>query len=445
MPQPPLQPQPAHLRQAVIVIHGIGEQRPMATLRGFADCVLGADPASATPVYYSKPDTLSESFELRCLRTPGNTRPRTDFFEFYWAHLMPVATWRVIWDWVLLLLRRRPADVPPQFRVLWFLLWLSLIATVIILGFAAVQQLWPGAGATPETSQLKFPTLIVLIGLGLQGLFLAYIGDAATYLSPTPGNVAARHAIRSAAVGLLERVHASGEYSRVVVVGHSLGSVIGYDLLRYAWHRHIDRHGTPASPSGVALKSAEALGVHLRQQTPEAAAAERDKWTVAVGAVHAELRANGHPWLVTDFITMGSPLSHADLLLAGSGDDLRRQIERRELVVAPPVADGKGSFSNPYWYTLPDGSKRTTFVPHHAAWTACVRWTNLYFPSRWLLLGDAVGGPVAPHFGPGVIDIPVHTRQWAGWLSHTFYWSRDAHDAKLPDPPVPALTRALNL
>ena len=67
------------LRQAVVVIHGIGEQRPMDTLRGFANAVLSDNPA-ADPKYRSKPDAMSELLETRCLQAPGTRqRPLTDF------------------------------------------------------------------------------------------------------------------------------------------------------------------------------------------------------------------------------------------------------------------------------------------------------------------------------------------------------------------------------
>ncbi len=81
-------------RQAVLLIHGVGEQRPMDTLRGFVQEVWGRN----TPVHregpgadavWSKPYTLSENFELRRLTTGVNADGvRSDFFEFYWAHLM---------------------------------------------------------------------------------------------------------------------------------------------------------------------------------------------------------------------------------------------------------------------------------------------------------------------------------------------------------------------
>ena len=47
-------------------------------------------------------------------------------------------------------------------------------------------------------------------------------------------NVAARQTIREAGVDLLTKLHGSGNYDRIIVIGHSLGSVIGYDVLNYA-------------------------------------------------------------------------------------------------------------------------------------------------------------------------------------------------------------------
>lgn len=87
-----------HGRQAVVLIHGIGEQKPMATIRSFVDSVLEADEGiehyerkgdgpKKRVAYYSRPDRISGNFELRCLRSAGG-RIKTDFYELYWAHRM---------------------------------------------------------------------------------------------------------------------------------------------------------------------------------------------------------------------------------------------------------------------------------------------------------------------------------------------------------------------
>ncbi|CDN15891.1 hypothetical protein RintRC_3495 [Richelia intracellularis] len=40
-------------RQAVVVIHGIGEQDPISTLRDFVSSLLAASPNGDPPAYYS--------------------------------------------------------------------------------------------------------------------------------------------------------------------------------------------------------------------------------------------------------------------------------------------------------------------------------------------------------------------------------------------------------
>ena len=81
-------------KQAVLIIHGIGNQRPMDTLRQFVrtvwsdDASLHRDHAQAAGMW-SIPYPLSQNFELRRLTTAENKAGlRTDFFEFYWAHLI---------------------------------------------------------------------------------------------------------------------------------------------------------------------------------------------------------------------------------------------------------------------------------------------------------------------------------------------------------------------
>ena len=69
--------------QAVILIHGIGEHKPMDTIRSFVESIL-PEPESGEK-YFSKPDKMSESFELRKLQ--NRTQPRTHFFEYYWARV----------------------------------------------------------------------------------------------------------------------------------------------------------------------------------------------------------------------------------------------------------------------------------------------------------------------------------------------------------------------
>ncbi len=433
-------------RQAVIVIHGIGEQYPMSTLRDFVSNVIETKADTHQPQYYSKPDLFSNIFDLRCLVTPGNTRPRTDFFEFYWAHLMPKANWPKVFNWIVLLINRNRKDVPPQFRSLWWMLWgsLGMLSIAIVM---SVVNLFINPQHEAEIF-LKIPFGLAMTGLFLQGLFLSYIGDAATYLSPHPQNVASRYAIRSAGVALLDNLHKSGNYDRIIIVGHSLGSLIGYDILSYTWHRYQKQFGSAEKLHREHMQQAESFAKKRSQMFNNKENLQTDfqeQWATLTRQVGKEMRTNQHAWLVTDFVTLGSPLAHADFLMANSREDFNRKVEQRELAVSPPVMDLKGTFSNRINYILPDGSKRSTFVPHHAAWSACVCWTNLYFPCQWLLKGDVVGGPLAPLFGAGVHDIAVSTKNRNGWLAHTLYWTKDSATKDARSDSIRNLRLALDL
>ena len=115
---------------------------------------------------------------------------------------------------------------------------------------------------------------------------------------------------------MLKKLHESGEYARIIVVGHSLGSVIGYDILTYAWPEYA-RKADLTKPN-PALDEIE----NTIQQTKF----DIDKFQVDQRKLEAEQRANGCGWLVTDFVTAGCPLTHSELLLAYDAADLRRPV-----------------------------------------------------------------------------------------------------------------------
>lgn len=111
--------------------------------------------------------------------------------------------------------------------------WILLIALVIAVASGSVDHFM-------QTNHDRSPYTLISVVLFLllsaaQGFLLYYVGDAARYLSPSPENIALRQRIRTDGVALLRRLHESGEYDRIVVVGHSLGSVIGYDMLTALW------------------------------------------------------------------------------------------------------------------------------------------------------------------------------------------------------------------
>ena len=68
-----------------------------------------------------------------------------------------------------------------------------------------------------------------------------YLGDAARYFRNSPANVAVRRAIRKDAVDTLDQLHRSRDYDRIIVVAHSLGTAVAYDMLRAYYSRICDQ------------------------------------------------------------------------------------------------------------------------------------------------------------------------------------------------------------
>lgn len=412
-------------REAIILIHGIGEQRPMDSLRSF---IMGLRPHD----YWNKPDRLSDSFELRRYTfRKTNDGPMVDCYELYWAHHMDDGKFRETLRWAVKLVFRKPfwrlnrtlCGIVGVIQVAGLLL-------VLLLGISLPEQaLTKGPVGALQSWQTRIALILVVVEV-IAGRFLTgYLADAARYLTPHPRNVTARNNIRSEGLKLLGKLHEDGRYQRIIVVGHSLGSVIGYDLLRLAWDelRHPDSAHYGDQPETRAFDGqAHALG-----KTPSPS--QIDTFQQAQTRLMEENRGRGVRWLVTDFITLGSPLAHASLLLDTRSVKLRQRQDEREYPRCPPaIGKGdKGSFHRRIYETR--GKRRTMQVAHSGAPFGPTRWSNLYFPVQSLVLGDPVGGPVAPEFGPGVRDVPVRL-SLTGWrakvyklllLPHTRYWSYD--------------------
>jgi hypothetical protein len=402
------------LRQAVVIIHGMGEQKPMETLRGFVAAVLSQ--ARPAPRLFSKPDRMSETFELRQLTAAGDRRrPVTDFYEYYWAYQTDGTSLKHVRAWFRTLLFRSPRKVPPSLRFLWIMGWVVLAAAGLL---AVTKLLWPAAAPTSVTI-----TGLLIVGLGAiaQGFAIAWLGDVARYLSPAPNNIAIRQRIRAEGISLLRKLHESDRYDRVVVVGHSLGSVIGYDILGHLWAQMNTVYEEVDRPDQTALRITEGIGKALvATGDPE----KREEYRRSQRSLWQAQREGGNPWLVSDFVTLGSPLANAAFLLARDEADLRARQELRELPTCPPQVDD-GAYSYRRKYTF-NGGLRSRQILHHAALFACTRWTNIYVPLRFGFLGDWVGGPMARTFGPGITDVPLTKSAFRKLplVGHIKYWAR---------------------
>jgi pimeloyl-ACP methyl ester carboxylesterase len=425
-------------KQAVLLIHGIGEQRPMATLWKLVDLVWTRAPkpeGAPDRIVYSEPDEMSGVFELRRLSTNYNADgKRTDFFEYYWAHLMRGNDLGDVLSWLGGLAARPRDRVPVTLLKAWTILRILLVAlaVVFLLGFIAAF----GSGVTGQAQ--RFMTfgvvLAALLGVALaidKAYISPVIGDAARYLRPSPKNIECRQTIRARGLKLLEDLHASGKYDRIVLVGHSLGGVIAYEIAVHFWgrrNRMMDREG----PVQAAIEQAEAAGLAV-QSAPgaETLAAWRAAQHALFEALRAETGPDGAPlWLISDLVTMGCPLSHAATLLATDEIAFSQLLTRRELSACPPQYErfegGRQRFSYCRRHGDADNPEAVPRVPNNASVFAATRWTNLYFPMLGLIRGDLIGGPVADVFGAGVEDIALRAPREGGLFPHMDYFNADA-------------------
>src|SRR5262249_35018026 len=131
----------------------------------------------------------------------------------------------------------RPWEYPP-------LKWLS--------GF----QAWQLAVAT------------ALLGAATHLFVVPYFGRVVRYTRAKPENIAARKDIRERGLALLAELH-KGESERIIIVGHSLGSIVAYELISYFWASRLESHTVEqGTPEFVALRELEQASSKLADDLP---------------------------------------------------------------------------------------------------------------------------------------------------------------------------------
>lgn len=468
-------PPPRVAKQAVILVHGMGEQIPMDTIKGFVhtawetDRVITANGMPNPAKVWSKPDDRTGSLELRRITTresiaspafPAGTR--TDFYELYWADLTAGSTWDQFTGWVRYLLFRPWSRVPRDVRGAWLVLLAGSILVVAIGCLNFVPDSWWKAHM-PAWLPQKLAT-------GLAAAAIAWLGYVSTrtfgrvvrYTRADPDNIAARAAVRARGLALLRTLHADATYQRVVLVGHSLGTILAYDLLSYFWAEQVvARTVEEGTPAFDALCAVEKAAASLQMSYGTAERADYDRAQRALRQCLVARGAAGEPrrrWLISDFVTLGSPLTHAEFLLAKSEEDLVARHEARELPVSPPyreeldpavlkaaAATGKlpvaPSPDKPRLISFPDVIGSGRWVLHHAAPFAAVRWTNMFDPARWVALGDVISGPLSETFGRAITDVNLaQVDRPSRRFTHTRYWAPDQPAAR-----IAAFRAAINL
>lgn len=462
------------VEQAVVIIHGMGEQRPMEMLRSFVRAVWSTD-LSLTDPWGGKrttdpdtghqinrswivPDRRTGSHELRRITTPRSKKGavhkglRTDFYELYWADLIRETPAKRLLNWIRGRLFTRWSEVPKDAVGLYILAWVALL-----FGVAPAIITWAVDIFAVEVAWLPKWALTVwagIVSLAMSKFLIPYLGDVADYVQATPDTVSRRAAVRQRGFELLKKLNNESGYDRIILVGHSLGSVIGYDLLQMLWADYGPNHRNPRKDPAIgdALdavgKYALPLGEGGTAGTPIESAEDRAAYRKLQWNLYELLRRPSKdepkvlPWKFSDFVSLGSPLTHAEFLIARSEKALGRAVEERLFAMCPPISDKEERATIVY---KTDNVRHA----HHASVFAATRWTNIYDLGNTWSTGDPFSGKAGGNFGPGVKDIRVKLEsKFAGFRSrlftHTFYWT-DLDNSKDAPPHIVALREALDL
>ncbi|MEU6375115.1 hypothetical protein [Streptomyces sp. NPDC046909] len=421
----------------------MGEQRPLAALNGFINAGLPADKrGNGQRHYYSCPDIVTDSFDSRRYLAPAaDGRPQTEFFEYHWAHLMQGNLLSDLFPTFRRLLLRRPARVPVGLRGIWLSCWLLILGVLVAVpflmpnGWHEVSKWLAGVGGAVLVAAVV--TVLASLSRLLKRQIVSSFADVVRYLDTSPRSYAMRRSIRQGFVELLTDLHnakygKNDRYDRIIVVAHSLGAYIAYDGISYLWARKNDAAGEkepldPGAPDGLQHLEDLAAGL-LRTTGPRPDDLHIKDFQQAQNRLWRGLRAQGHPWKITDFVTCGTPMYFADVLYTRTPEEFDRRVQRQELPTCPPQSEQHtyGEPGTPPRYSYTRHDRRT--VLHDGAPFAVVRWTNLWFawrPENFGIEGDAFGGPLQPLFGNGIRDIALRNNgRWARFpgVAHTRYF-----------------------
>lgn len=419
---------PCETGTAVVLVHGLGEKRPMEILDGFTKTALTPHATEGEPTwqFYFRPVVVTDSYEARCYSTrpeqasdPGDTdHGHTDIYEYNWSFLATNLRSAGFGATASRLFLRRPSNVPDSLFGMWRRVWVVLLGILLAAPVLFVAGYLFGSDVPGSIVGLVSGAVVLIFWFGLFRFVVGAMTNSRTaaplvavarYLDPSPASYASRRAIRGGLVDLLRDL-SDGRYSRVVVVAHGVGSYIGYDALATHWAQ------MPAP----------------RMASFDDDAAGHDDFQSRQSAPWQDLRSRGDPWRITDFVTIGAPLALADLLMTRVGiasgfkdsDPTRRRelfealVDRGVLVRCPPRSESS---------SVDAGTAHRGQTLGFQSPFAVTRWTNMWFPvTRGSVHGDWFGGPLRALFGPGIRDIEVRGNQperLKGGSAHTEYFT----------------------
>ncbi|MCH7922218.1 MAG: hypothetical protein IH975_04175 [Nitrospinae bacterium] len=259
-------------RTAILVIHGIGEQNPFETLdqfvRGLWNAandyfkLKGDNVYSITHAQVSRQTVeTSESWVENYIKLDaGDNFPSINIYEYYWAHQMTEqATIRDIREW----LKATSAYASKYYR--------RNDAIQERFEEPQIRRMFDSAGYVSKRAYLKslkwyVRTILVLLDLFEQSsirnlpvlkwildssykkvkkVLVNYVGDVVVYTTTDrkAEHYEVKRRIIQEARKQIESILQNSHYTKVLVAGHSLGSVIAYDTLNRL-------HTTPGGGDG---------------------------------------------------------------------------------------------------------------------------------------------------------------------------------------------------
>ncbi|MBM3925000.1 MAG: lipase family protein [SAR202 cluster bacterium] len=244
-------------KTAILVIHGIGQQNPFDTLDAFVRGLLSSLDTTAIDAHHKLflQDGWAQNYIS--LVNNGNDATSVDCFEYYWAHatqrqinVSQVFDWlvttgeaaRKYYDENLALVKAyegqedTPFGYSPlkgrrRFDKYWYL---KYAASGLKIFHLLIGALGPVAWASPI---IGAPIKLALTAVAklVRPIIVDVVGDIAIYtaVDMKSQHFEVRKRILDGATDSLEALIKSKapEYQRIIVVGHSLGSVVAYDAL----------------------------------------------------------------------------------------------------------------------------------------------------------------------------------------------------------------------
>ena len=241
-------------KTAFLVIQGLSSQKPLeptdSFTRGLVASLHKSDPKTNINLAHRLGARAGEAGA--CVRIGIEGEQPIDVYEYYWADMTAGrASISTVIDWLLAasdgakafyethpeLINSNERPILSAFRnnimeTNWYLARIG----GLFRAFALVDQVFPANQWIRLSGVLKAVLMPVLgfLHRQLANVLVAYLGDAAVY-TQTDGNrtaSGAREEVLSHSLAKLEAILQSPEaYERVIIAGHSLGSVIAYDTI----------------------------------------------------------------------------------------------------------------------------------------------------------------------------------------------------------------------